>query len=182
MKLRFSIGISLMLCGCFCLLQCIIGVPTNIFNYLTELKGQLNNNPILSFSLAICLFSMAGIPPLIGFFSKQFVLLSSIQEGYYFISIVAIIVSVISASYYLKVIKELYFESEEQITDQKGTELTKLYTENTNIENTNESSYYLSNTHSYIISVLTFIIIFFIFKPSLILNTSLIISLNIFPI
>ena len=151
-------------------------------NLLSDFKGQFFSNPVLSVCFSICFFSLAGIPPLIGFFSKQFVLLSSIQEGYYFISIVAIIVSVISASYYLKVIKELYFESEEQITDQKGTELTKLYTENTNIENTNESSYYLSNTHSYIISVLTFIIIFFIFKPSLILNTSLIISLNIFPI
>ena len=54
-----------------------LNLETDI-NYLTELKGQLNNNPILSFSLAICLFSMAGIPPLIGFFSKQFVLFSSI--------------------------------------------------------------------------------------------------------
>ena len=151
-------------------------------NLLSDFKGQFFSNPVLSVCFSICFFSLAGIPPLIGFFSKQFVLLSSIQEGYYFISIVAIIVSVISASYYLKVIKELYFESEDKITDQKGTELTKLYTENTNIENTTESSYYLSNTHSYIISVLTFIIIFFIFKPSLILNTSLIISLNIFPI
>src|SRR5580704_16055419 len=48
---------------------------------------------------------MAGIPPLIGFFSKQFVLYSALQNGYYFISIVAIIVSVISASYYLKLIQ-----------------------------------------------------------------------------
>ena len=151
-------------------------------NLLSDFKGQFFSNPVLSVCFSICFFSLAGIPPLIGFFSKQFVLLSSIQEGYYFISIVAIIVSVISASYYLKVIKELYFESENTITDQKGTELTKLYTENLNTENTNVSSYYLSNTHSYIISVLTFIIIFFIFKPSLILNTSLIISLNIFPI
>ena len=51
---------------------------------------------------------MAGIPPLIGFFSKQFVLYSAIQGGYYFISIIAILVSVISASYYLKIIRILH--------------------------------------------------------------------------
>jgi NADH-ubiquinone oxidoreductase chain 2 len=51
---------------------------------------------------------MAGIPPLIGFFSKQFVLYSAVQSGYFFISIVAIIVSVISASYYLKIIRVLH--------------------------------------------------------------------------
>ena len=48
------------------------------------------------------------IPPLIGFFSKQFVLYAAIQKGFYFISIVAIIVSVISASYYLNTIKILH--------------------------------------------------------------------------
>ena len=66
--------------------------------FISELKGQFMANPLLSISLAICLFSMAGIPPLIGFFSKQMVLYSAIQSGYYFMAIVAIIVSVISAS------------------------------------------------------------------------------------
>jgi hypothetical protein len=80
-------------------------------NYLIELKGQLYNNPVLSISFAICLFSMAGIPPLIGFFSKQFVLFSSIENGNNFLSIVAILVSVISASYYLKLIKITFFDS-----------------------------------------------------------------------
>jgi len=80
-------------------------------NYLIELKGQLYKNPVLSISLAICLFSMAGIPPLIGFFSKQFVLFSSIENGNNFLSIVAILVSVISASYYLRLIKITFFDS-----------------------------------------------------------------------
>jgi NADH:ubiquinone oxidoreductase subunit 5 (subunit L)/multisubunit Na+/H+ antiporter MnhA subunit len=80
------------------------------FNVLDEFKGLFVKNPILSLSLAICLFSMAGIPPFIGFFSKQFVLLSSIQNGNYFISIVAILVSVISASYYLKIIQLMFFD------------------------------------------------------------------------
>src|SRR6267154_2031361 len=76
--------------------------------YIRELSGKFLINPILTISLAICLFSMAGIPPLIGFFSKQFVLYSAIQNGYYFISLIAISVSVISASYYIKIVKVLY--------------------------------------------------------------------------
>src|SRR6202522_1635595 len=76
--------------------------------YISELKGLFFSNPLLSLSLGICLFSMAGIPPLIGFFSKQFVLYSALQNGYYFISLSAIIVSVMSASYYLKIIKVLH--------------------------------------------------------------------------
>src|SRR5580693_934475 len=80
--------------------------------FISELKGQFFLNPLLSLSLSICLFSMAGIPPLIGFFSKQFVLYSAVQSGYYFISFVAILVSVVSASYYLKIIKVLHTETE----------------------------------------------------------------------
>jgi NADH:ubiquinone oxidoreductase subunit 5 (subunit L)/multisubunit Na+/H+ antiporter MnhA subunit len=76
--------------------------------YIYELKGLFFTNPLLSLSLCISLFSMAGLPPLIGFFSKQFVLYSALQIGYYFISLIAIIVSVISASYYLKIIKVLH--------------------------------------------------------------------------
>jgi NADH-ubiquinone oxidoreductase chain 2 len=72
--------------------------------FINTIKGQLFNNPILSFCFIICLFSMAGIPPLLGFFSKQFVLLSAVQSGYWFISFVAIITSVISASYYLRIV------------------------------------------------------------------------------
>ena len=80
--------------------------------YITQLKGQFYSNPLLSLSLAICLFSMAGIPPLMGFFAKQQVLYSASHSGYYFISLVAILVSVISASYYLKIIKVMHFDAE----------------------------------------------------------------------
>src|SRR5205807_1262700 len=61
--------------------------------FISELNGQFFLNPILSIILTICLFSMAGVPPLLGFFSKQFVLYSAVQSGYYFMSIVAILVS-----------------------------------------------------------------------------------------
>ena len=140
---------------------------------ISELKGLFFSNPLLSLSLGICLFSMAGIPPLIGFFSKQFVLYSALQNGYYFISLIAIIVSVISASYYLKIIKVL-------ITD---ITLETNHTPEANVESLYmvvKGKYTLTNTHSFLISSLTLIILLFFIKPSIILNSTQLLSLSLF--
>ena len=129
--------------------------------YINELKGLFFNNPLLSLSLTICLFSMAGVPPLLGFFSKQFVLYSAMQSGYYFIGIIAIIVSVISASYYLKIIKVLHTESKE-------------------IQEERETNFTLSSLHSFMISTLTLFILLFILKPSILLNSTQLLALSLF--
>jgi NADH-ubiquinone oxidoreductase chain 2 len=145
----------------------------NDINYISELKGQFFFNPILSISLTICLFSMAGIPPLIGFFSKQFVLYSAIQNGYYFMSIIAIIVSVISASYYLKIIKLLFIEEENTFEyNEKELKIINNLNSNSEIE--------ISSTNSFIISTLTLSILLFILKPSILLNSTTILSLSLF--
>ena len=136
----------------------------NDVQYINELKGLFFYNPLLSLSLSICLFSMAGIPPLIGFFSKQFVLYAAIQKGFYFISIVAILVSVISASYYLNVIKILHVSDSNYIA--KAKEAGKEWN--------------INSTHSFIISTLTISILLFILKPSIILNSTAILSLSLF--
>jgi NADH-ubiquinone oxidoreductase chain 2 len=151
--------------------------------YISELKGKFLNNPILSLSLAICLFSMAGIPPLIGFFSKQFVLYSAIQNGYYFIAIIAILVSVISASYYLKIVKVIYTSSEAELSAATNNNSSKAAAANLQLENelsAKVSFNYLSNVHSYLISILTLSILLFILKPSLILNSTQLLSLSLF--
>ncbi len=114
---------------------------------------------------------MAGIPPLIGFFSKQFVLYSALQSGYHFISIIAILVSVVSASYYLKIIKVLYTQSD------STPPLAEIGADNKVI---GESEEILSNFHSFLISSLTLSILFFILKPSLILNSTQLLSLSLF--
>lgn len=75
-----------------------------------ELKGYFYVNPLLAVSLAITLFSFAGIPPLAGFFAKQMVLSAALDNGYLFMAVVAILTSVISAAYYLNVIKQIFFE------------------------------------------------------------------------
>lgn len=78
---------------------------------ISQLKGYFFANPILSLSLAITLFSFAGIPPLTGFFAKQMVLKVAISKGYIFISLIAILTSVISAVYYLMIIKQMFFDN-----------------------------------------------------------------------
>ena len=130
------------------------------------------------------------IPPLIGFFSKQMVLYSAIQSGYYFMSIVAILVSVISASYYLKIIKVLFTESENSDSSLKSnnslnSSTVPLYPLSKNIpfvdvHDNYYVSYYITNLHSFLISTLTLLVLLFILKPSLLLNSTQLLSLSLF--
>lgn len=129
-------------------------------NYLNEFIGIFKYYPILSICFCICLFSMAGIPPLLGFFSKQYVLYASLQNGYYLISFVGIIVSVISASYYLKIVK--------------------LIMNNDSNNNIKDNISEISNIHSYIISCLTLFILLFFINPNIILNSTQLLSLSLF--
>ena len=126
-----------------------------------------------------------------GFFAKQFVLYSAIQSGYYFMAIIGIIVSIISASYYLKIIRVLHtsISSHSSSAVQAGLDNTPSSganaQNNNNVEYTSPSSgansaLGLSNIHTYLISSLTLIILFFIFKPSLLLNITRLLSLAIF--
>jgi NADH-ubiquinone oxidoreductase chain 2 len=164
-------------------------------NYLFELKGQFTNNYILGISLAVCLFSMAGIPPLMGFFGKQFVLYSSIENGNIFLSFVAIVVSVISASYYLKLVNYSFFSlpyptilSKDNLAlplSNKLEENTMEISDNKKINDKTQGdslfiSLEISNTHSFIISLITLVIVLFFVHPTLILNGSSYMALTYF--
>jgi NADH-ubiquinone oxidoreductase chain 2 len=152
----------------------IISYKYKDLSYIIQLKNLFFTNPLLSLCLCICLFSMAGIPPLIGFFSKQFVLYAALQNGFYLTSILAIIVSVISASYYLKIVKLLISENENETnTESESKDLFCLETENKEVIG-------LTNVHSFIISTLTLILLLFFIKPSLILNSTQLLSLSLF--
>ena len=76
----------------------------------TALSGLAKTNPMMAFSLAILMFSTAGIPPLAGFFSKFYILKSAILSGLLPFAIIAVIFSAISAFYYLRIIKIMYFD------------------------------------------------------------------------
>jgi len=123
---------------------------------------------------------MAGIPPLIGFFSKQLVLYSALQNGYYFISVLAIIVSVISCSYYLQIIKLLFTPSDLETTDLKTEADNYSPSDLGGVILIDKNEIILTNTHSYLISILTFSILFFFIKTSLILNSTQLLSLSLF--
>jgi NADH-ubiquinone oxidoreductase chain 2 len=138
--------------------------------YISELKGLFFSNPILSISLTICLLSMAGTPPLLGFFSKQFVLYSAIESGYYFMAISGILVSIISASYYLRIIRILHTEIEfnKSLNDEINTTVPA------------PEGVGISNIHSLLISSLTLLILFFVLKPSILLKSTQLLSLSLY--
>jgi NADH-ubiquinone oxidoreductase chain 2 len=129
--------------------------------FISQLSGQFRQNPILALSMIICLFSMAGIPPLMGFFAKYAVLYSSIHNGYYFISLIAILASVVSAAYYLRVVRVLYF-------DEPASGIPS------------QSPAVLTSAHSYVIAVLTVFIVLFVLQPSLILNSTQLMAMSIY--
>lgn len=116
---------------------------------INELVNSFNQTPGLAGLLAITLFSMAGVPPLLGFFGKQAVLYSAINSGFVFTSIIAIVTSVISASYYLYVIRVAYFN---------------------NTTTTLPSSNSITAVHSYTLSVLALSILAFMAAPDLVLD------------
>ena len=76
---------------------------------ISQLRGYFYVNPVLALSLAITIFSFVGVPPLVGFFAKQMVLSAALDSGYVFLSLIAILTSVIGAVYYLNIIKEIFF-------------------------------------------------------------------------
>jgi len=85
-----------------------------IFN-INSLSGLSKTNPVMSLCLSLLMFSTAGIPPLAGFFSKFYILSATIASGYLFFALVAIIFSVVSAFYYLRIVKIIYFDKPNSI-------------------------------------------------------------------
>ena len=141
--------------------------------YISQLKGFFYINSILTLSLAITLYSFIGVPPLMGFFAKQMILSSALDNGYVFMALVAIITSVIAAVYYLAIIKELFFEKNEYSNISLQTELN-----NTNSKSI-VNNIYLSSSLTSSISILTLIILLFIFIPQEILSLTSLLSLTI---
>ena len=77
---------------------------------LKAIAGLAKTSPVIGMSVAAIMFSMAGIPPLAGFFAKLYILLSVVGKGFYTLAIIAVLCSVISAFYYLRVVKIIYFD------------------------------------------------------------------------
>ena len=77
---------------------------------ISDLSGISKKHPLLSISLLIILFSLAGVPPLGGFFAKFYVFVAVVEQQMYTLAIIGLLTTVMSAFYYLKIIKTIYFD------------------------------------------------------------------------
>jgi NADH-ubiquinone oxidoreductase chain 2 len=152
---------------------------------IDQLKGYYYINPVLSLSLAITLFSFAGIPPLIGFFGKQMILSAAIDNGYIFMSLVAILTSVISAVYYLTIIKQIFFDKNDYRLNEQLESFNAdglISDKNSIVEKVNIkiNNIVISSSLSLAISVITLVITLFIFIPEELLSLANILALFLF--
>ena len=101
------------------LFSCLLMMKRNeqYFETIDDLSGLSKNHPVLSLSLLVILFSLAGIPPLAGFFAKFYIFKSVIEQSMYFLAIVGLLSTVIAAYYYLRIIKVIYFEEKKEKYD-----------------------------------------------------------------
>ncbi len=78
---------------------------------IDQLSGLSRTSPMMAFLLAMLLFSLAGIPPLAGFFAKFYVFLAAIHSGLYALAVIGVLLSVVGAYYYLRIVKIMYFDA-----------------------------------------------------------------------
>ena len=89
----------------------------NYYENIEDLSGLSKKHPILSLCFLIVLFSLAGIPPLAGFFAKFYIFLAVIEQSMYFLAVVGLLSTVVAAYYYLRIIKIIYFDPEKENYD-----------------------------------------------------------------
>ncbi len=80
------------------------------YDNIEDLSGLSHTHPVRAYMMALFMFSMAGIPPLAGFFGKLFVFNTAMDSGFYILAIYGVLTSVVAAFYYLKIIKVMFFE------------------------------------------------------------------------
>ena len=150
---------------------------------VSQLKGYYQINPALALSLVITLFSFIGIPPLIGFFAKQMVLSAALDSGYFFLTFVAILTSVISAAYYLGVIKQIFFDKVDYKLDYNIAKeilfanVTSVVTKHRENIEFNINNIKLSSFFSITISILTLVLLLFMYDFTNLLNVASILGL-----
>ena len=102
------------------LFSCLLMLKRNdqYYEKIDDLSGLSKNHPLLSLSFLVILFSLAGIPPLAGFFAKFYIFKAVIEQSMYFLAIVGLLSTVVAAFYYLRIIKIIYFDKEKEKYDQ----------------------------------------------------------------
>jgi NADH-quinone oxidoreductase subunit N len=88
---------------------------------IEELSGLARTDPALALAFAVFMFSMAGIPPLSGFFAKLYVFLAAVDAQMWALAVIGVLTSVVSAFYYIRIVKVMYFDAPEPAFDRKPT-------------------------------------------------------------
>jgi len=96
------------------------GQPTE---QVSDFAGLSRTNPVLAFFFAMLLFSLAGVPPLAGFFAKFYVFTAAIKAGLFTLSVIGVLTSVVGAFYYLNIVKVMYFDEPAGAVDPMRVEL-----------------------------------------------------------
>lgn len=159
---------------------------------INQTKGYFYINPYISISFAITLFSFVGVPPIVGFFAKQMVLSAALDSGYIFMSLVAILTSVIGAGYYLNLIKQIFFFKENYKINPSldNLKLVGYIIPTSSIENHQKNhnnlvtfkpeNITINSSLSASISVLTLLLVLFIYIPGEWFNIVSILSVLLF--
>jgi NADH-quinone oxidoreductase subunit N len=104
---------------------CIISMRRNEkpFEDITDLSGLARTNPAQAFVLAMLLFSLAGVPPMAGFFAKFYVFLAAVKAGMFTLAVLGVLASVVGCYYYLLIVKIMYFDDPAPAFDPMGNAL-----------------------------------------------------------
>ena len=168
--------------------------PVQLIN---QIKGYFYINPFIAISLAITLFSFVGIPPVIGFFAKQMILSAALDSGYVFMTLIAILTSVVGAAYYLNLIKQIFFYKDNYkinpaISDLNLVGYISPYNKNNGENLTSKSpiaqrsisfkpeNITISSSFSSSISIITLLLLLFIYVPGEWFNIVSILTLILF--
>ncbi|MGH7159507.1 MAG: NADH-quinone oxidoreductase subunit N, partial [Acetobacteraceae bacterium] len=89
------------------------------FENIYDLAGLVRTDPALALGFAVFLFSMAGIPPLSGFFGKLYVFLAAVQAGMWVLAVIGVLTSVVGAFYYIRILKVMFMDAPESAIDRR---------------------------------------------------------------
>jgi NADH-quinone oxidoreductase subunit N len=103
---------AIMSAGVFCVVL-LMRKKNKMVENISDLSGLGKDQPLLALAMSILMFSMAGIPPLAGFFGKLFIFQAAVSKGMYALAVFGVLTSVVAAYYYIRIVKVMYFEESE---------------------------------------------------------------------
>ena len=140
--------------------SCILSMRRNgqAVEEIDDLAGFGKTHPRMAFAMLVFMFSMAGIPPLAGFFGKLYIFLAAIQSGLFLLAIIGVVTSVIGAYYYLRIIKFMYFDETMEALDQQT-----------------------ARPVGFVMAITAFITLFFIICPTPVIDSAAVAAAALFP-